>query len=267
MSNLLRTFLLPVLGLAALISAQDDKAKGQAPKAEAKPAVTVDDAATAADAAIKAVDAYLAEKKLDKSNARWRNLLPKFPDLTFDANSDYFWHMETDAGALKIRFYADTAPKHVANGIYLARAGFYDGITFHRIIPGFMAQGGCPNGDGRGNPGYAFAGEFNGSRKHTGPGMLSMANAGPSTDGSQFFLTFQPTPHLDGRHTLWGEVVDGKDALKALEGKGTPQGMLEKDKQPKIVRTWISVAPKAAKAEASKPIDKKPEAPKDGEKK
>ncbi len=267
MSNLLRTFLVPVLGLAALIPAQDDKAKGQAPKAETKPAATADDAATAADAAIKAVDAYLAEKKLDKTNARWRNLLPKFPELTFDANSDYFWHMETDAGTLKIRFFADTAPKHVANGIYLARAGFYDGLSFHRIIPGFMAQGGCPNGDGRGNPGYAFAGEFNGSRKHAGPGMLSMANAGPSTDGSQFFITFQPTPHLDGRHTLWGEVVDGKDALKALEGKGTPQGMLEKDKQPKITRTWVSVAPKAAKAEASKPIDKKPEAPKDGEKK
>jgi cyclophilin family peptidyl-prolyl cis-trans isomerase len=273
MTNLLRALFVPVLGLATLLPAQDDKAKGQEPKAqepkaeakpEAKPAPAADDAATAADKAVKAVDAFLAEKKLDKSNARWRNLLPKFPALEFDANSDYFWHMETDAGAVKIRFYADTAPNHVANGIYLARAGFYDGLTFHRIIPGFMAQGGCPNGDGRGNPGYAFAGEFNGSRKHTGPGMLSMANAGPGTDGSQFFITFQPTPHLDGRHTLWGEVV-----LKALEGKGSQanNGMLDKGKQVNIARTWISVAPKAAKAEASKPVEKAPEAPKDADKK
>ena len=278
MTNLLRALFVPVLGLATLLPAQDDKAKAQEPKAqepkaeakpEAKPAPAADDAATAADKAVKAVDAFLAEKKLDKANARWRNLLPKFPALEFDANSDYFWHMETDAGAVKIRFYADTAPNHVANGIYLARAGFYDGLTFHRIIPGFMAQGGCPNGDGRGNPGYAFAGEFNGSRKHTGPGMLSMANAGPGTDGSQFFITFQPTPHLDGRHTLWGEVVDGKDVLKALEGKGSQanNGMLDKGKQVKIARTWVSVAPKAAKAEASKPVEKAPEAPAGSDKK
>jgi cyclophilin family peptidyl-prolyl cis-trans isomerase len=283
MTKLLRALFVPVLGFATLLPAQDDKAKGQEPKAqepkaqepkaeakpEAKPAPAADDAATAADKAVKAVDAFLAEKKLDKSNARWRNLLPKFPALEFDANSDYFWHMETDAGAVKIRFYADTAPNHVANGIYLARAGFYDGLTFHRIIPGFMAQGGCPNGDGRGNPGYAFAGEFNGSRKHAGPGMLSMANAGPGTDGSQFFITFLPTPHLDGRHTLWGEVADGKDVLKALEGKGSQanNGMLDKGKQVKIARTWISVAPKAAKAEASKPVEKAPEAPKEADKK
>ena len=141
MTKLLRALFVPVLGLATLLPAQDDKAKGQEPKAqepkaqepkaeakpEAKPAPAADDAATAADKAVKAVDAFLAEKKLDKSNARWRNLLPKFPALEFDANSDYFWHMETDAGAVKIRFYADTAPNHVANGIYLARAGFYDG--------------------------------------------------------------------------------------------------------------------------------------------
>ncbi|MFN9704588.1 MAG: peptidylprolyl isomerase [Planctomycetota bacterium] len=274
MTNLLRVLFVPFLGLATLLPAQDDTAKGLAPKAqepkpEAKPAPAADDAFTAADKAVRAVDAFLAEKKLDKSNARWRNLLPKFPALEFDANSDYLWHMETDAGPVKIRFYADTAPNHVANGIYLARAGFYDGLTFHRIIPGFMAQGGCPNGDGRGNPGYAFAGEFNGSRKHTGPGMLSMANAGPGTDGSQFFITFQQTPHLDGRHTLWGEVVDGKDVLKALEGKGSQanNGMLDKGKQVKIARTWISVAPKAAKAEASKPVEKAPEAPKEADKK
>jgi cyclophilin family peptidyl-prolyl cis-trans isomerase len=99
--------------------------------------------------------------------------------------------------------------------------------------------------------------------------MLSMANAGPGTDGSQFFITFLPTPHLDGRHTLWGEVVDGKDVLKALEGKGSQanNGMLDKAKQVKIARTWVSVAPKAAKAEASKPVEKAPEAPAGSDKK
>ena len=135
---------------------------------------------------------------------------------------------------------------HVSSGIYLARLGYYDGLTFHRVIPRFMAQGGCPIGSGSGGPGYQFEGEFDAKVKHDKPGILSMANAGPGTDGSQFFLTFLPTPHLDGRHTVWGEVVDGKDTLKALEGKGREEnnGQLPRNDQIKIVRTWVQVAPK-----------------------
>jgi len=153
---------------------------------------------------------------------------------------------------------------HVASGIYLARLGFYDGLVFHRIIPGFMAQGGDPTGSGSGGPGYMMDGEFLGNKKHDKPGLLSMANTGrPRSDGSQFFLTFVPTPHLDGRHSIWGEVVEGMDAVKALEGKGSREnnGML---KTPlKIVKTWITTAAKKGAPATDKPTDK----PKEGDKK
>jgi peptidyl-prolyl cis-trans isomerase B (cyclophilin B) len=254
MSPMLRSLCIPFLGLCTLAVAQEgEKGKPQDPPKTEKQAPK--DAA-AGDAVIQAIDAYIAEKKIDKQG-NWKTKLPEPPKLTFDGSADYFWHVETEVGTVKIRYFADTAPIHVASGLYLARLGFYDGLGFHRIIPGFMAQGGCPQGDGRGGPGYQFKGEYQGTRKHTGPGMLSMANAGPGTDGSQFFLTFVPTPHLDGRHTLWGEVVDGKDTLKALEAKGTSanNGMLAKPI--KIVKTWISVE-KKAKAEAPA-ADKKEE--------
>jgi cyclophilin family peptidyl-prolyl cis-trans isomerase len=113
---------------------------------------------------------------------------------------------------------------HVSSTIYLTRLGFYDGSSFHRVITGFMAQGGDPLGNGTGGPGYQYGGEFSPSVKHDKGGLLSMANAGPGTDGSQFFLTFVPTPWLDGRHTIFGEVVSGQETLKALEKGGTQQG-------------------------------------------
>jgi cyclophilin family peptidyl-prolyl cis-trans isomerase len=113
---------------------------------------------------------------------------------------------------------------HVTNFIYLARLGFYDGLKFHRVITGFMAQGGCPLGNGSGNPGYGFGGEFSPGVKHDTPGLLSMANAGPGTDGSQFFLTFVPTPWLDGKHTIFGRVTEGLEVLKALEAAGSRSG-------------------------------------------
>jgi cyclophilin family peptidyl-prolyl cis-trans isomerase len=111
---------------------------------------------------------------------------------------------------------------HVSSTIYLSRLGFYDGITFHRVIPGFMAQGGDPLGNGRGGPGYKYAGEFDKRVKHDRPGLLSMANAGPGTDGSQFFLTFVPTPHLNGKHTIFGEVVEGMETVKEIERRRLP---------------------------------------------
>ena len=123
---------------------------------------------------------------------------------------------------------------HVSSTIYLTKLGFYDDLAFHRVITGFMAQGGCPLGTGTGSPGYSFGGEFDRSVRHDRPGLLSMANAGPNTDGSQFFLTFVATPHLDGKHTIFGEVVEGMDTVKKLEqagsDSGTPREALEIEK-------------------------------------
>jgi cyclophilin family peptidyl-prolyl cis-trans isomerase len=113
---------------------------------------------------------------------------------------------------------------HVTNFIYLSRLGFYDGLSFHRVITNFMAQGGDPLGTGGGGPGYQFGSEFDKNTRHDAGGKLSMANAGEGTDGSQFFLTFVPTPWLDGKHTLFGEVVEGMDVLKKLEAAGSQSG-------------------------------------------
>jgi len=133
-------------------------------------------------------------------------------------------HVSTGKGALVIRLMPETAPMHVTSFAYLARLGFYDGLSFHRVIPGFMAQGGCPRGDGAGGPGYVIDGEHDAQVRHDRRGLLSSANAGPGTDGSQFFLTFAPTPWLNGRHTIFGAVEDGIDVLERLEAAGTPGG-------------------------------------------
>jgi peptidylprolyl isomerase len=114
---------------------------------------------------------------------------------------------------------------HVSSTIYLTELGFYDDLTFHRVIPGFMAQGGDPTGTGAGNPGYKYDGEFEGEIGHSEAGTLSMANSGPGTDGSQFFLTFIPTPFLDGKHTVFGKVVtDLDDSLSKIEALGSRNG-------------------------------------------
>jgi cyclophilin family peptidyl-prolyl cis-trans isomerase len=122
----------------------------------------------------------------------------------------------TDLGDIVVELYADKAPATVNNFVFLAREGFYDGCTFHRVIKDFMVQGGDPTGTGRGGPGYRFADEFHPKLKHDGAGVLSMANAGPDTNGSQFFITHVATPHLDGRHAVFGRVVDGLDVVMAI---------------------------------------------------
>jgi peptidyl-prolyl cis-trans isomerase B (cyclophilin B) len=263
MNPLLRTVaVVPLFGLCTLLTAQEgEKGKPQdppPPKSEKATSQTPpkdqDSAALAKDPAIKAIDKFINEQKIDKNGSDWKQKLTQPPKVEFDANTDYFWHLDTDQGPLKIRYFADTAPVHVTSGIYLARLGFYDGLIFHRIIPGFMAQGADPTGTGGGGPGYKFGGEFVGDRKHDKPGILSMAHAGPGTDGSQFFLTFAPTPHLDGRHTIWGEVVEGKETLQALEKLGSQSGRVATP--PKITKSWISVAPKGKSADA-KPADAK----------
>jgi peptidyl-prolyl cis-trans isomerase B (cyclophilin B) len=126
---------------------------------------------------------------------------------------------------VKIKLMPDVAPMHTSSTIYLTQLGFYDDTVFHRVITGFMAQGGDPLGNGQGGPGYHYNGETNSDVKHDRPGMLSAANTGrPGSDGSQFFLTFAPTDWLDGKHAIFGSVVEGEDTLQALEQRGSQGG-------------------------------------------
>ena len=124
--------------------------------------------------------------------------------------------IETNLGTIKIELFEDLAPKTAGNFIDLIEKKFYDGVIFHRVIDGFMIQGGCPEGSGRGGPGYQIACEFGPGLKHDGEGILSMANAGPNTGGSQFFITLAATPWLDGRHAIFGKVVEGMDVVREI---------------------------------------------------
>lgn len=127
-----------------------------------------------------------------------------------------FATFDTDRGAIKVELYPDKAPLTVANFVNLAKRGFYDGLNFHRVIPDFMIQGGCPQGTGTGGPGYKFEDETKNGVAHE-RGVLSMANAGPNTNGSQFFITHVATPWLDGKHTVFGKVVSGIEAVDAVK--------------------------------------------------
>jgi len=136
------------------------------------------------------------------------------PPMVIDPGKHYTATIETEKGDLVLELFAADVPVTVNNFVFLAREGFYDGTTFHRVIPDFMAQGGDPTGTGAGGPGYSFADEFS---QHThGKGALSMANAGPGTNGSQFFITYKPQPHLDGKHSVFGQLTDGMDVLTQI---------------------------------------------------
>jgi cyclophilin family peptidyl-prolyl cis-trans isomerase len=124
--------------------------------------------------------------------------------------------LETTSGTIKLELFAEQTPMTVQNFIKLSKSGFYNGLIFHRVIDGFMIQGGCPRGDGSGGPGYTIKDEFVATLKHNVPGVLSMANAGPNTGGSQFFITLAPTPWLDGKHTVFGKVVEGMDVVRTI---------------------------------------------------
>ena len=141
------------------------------------------------------------------------------PERVIDPNKIYIATMKTDRGDITIELAAKEAPDTVNNFVYLSCVGFYDGLNFHRVIksPPFMIQGGDPKGDGTGGPGYRFKDEFSANHRHDGAGVLSMANAGPGTNGSQFFITLAPQPHLDNHHTVFGRVTDGMDAVRAVE--------------------------------------------------
>ncbi len=166
---------------------------------------------------------FTTSKNIDTSKPGWKSGLPAPPDADFSGEK-VTWNLQTTLGAIGIRLMPEVAPRHVTSTVYLTTLGFYDDVVFHRIIPEFMAQGGDPTGTGSGGPGYQYDGEFDPGVKHDRPGLLSMANAGHGTDGSQFFLTFVPTPWLDGKHTIFGAVETGMDVVQALEQKGTPSG-------------------------------------------
>ena len=137
------------------------------------------------------------------------------PPMKIDTGKQYTATIETEKGDLVLELFASDVPVTVNNFVFLAREGFYDGTTFHRVISGFMAQGGDPTGTGTGNPGYSFADEFTG---HThGVGALSMANAGPNTNGCQFFITYTPQHGLDGKHSVFGQLIEGMDVLERIK--------------------------------------------------
>jgi peptidyl-prolyl cis-trans isomerase A (cyclophilin A) len=136
---------------------------------------------------------------------------------------------DTSMGSFEVELFTDKAPLTVGNFMKLADKGFYNGLVFHRVIPNFMIQGGCPNGTGRGGPGYTIRDEFHKDLKHDSPGILSMANAGPNTGGSQFFITVTPTPWLDNHHSIFGKVAKGYDVVENIS-------KVQKDRQDKPLK-------------------------------
>lgn len=218
------------------------KAEG---KDEAKPAAPAE---KAKEMAVDQLKKFITENgaKIDKSQASWKTRLPKPPQLTFDANTDYFWTMKTNFGEIKIKYYADVAPQHVSSSMYLAELGFYDDLIFHRVLKGFMAQGGCPLGNGMGNPGYSVNLEVNPKVKHSKRGILSAARSqNVNSAGSQFFLTFKETSFLDNNYTVYGEIVSGIEVLDEFEKRGAAQEPGRPSETLKLEKSTISTAPKA----------------------
>jgi cyclophilin family peptidyl-prolyl cis-trans isomerase len=164
------------------------------------------------------------------------------PEMALDLYKDYHANLVTEKGTVRIRLFAEQAPETVNNFVFLAREGYFDGTTFHRVIEGFMAQGGDPTGTGTGGPGYSIRDEFHPNLRHDKPGILSMANRGPNTGGSQFFITHAATPWLDDRHAVFGEVVEGMEVVNALRERD-PQS----DREPgdRIERVQIEETPRA----------------------
>jgi cyclophilin family peptidyl-prolyl cis-trans isomerase len=165
------------------------------------------------------------------------------PEMALEPGKDYHANLVTEKGTVRIKLFAQEAPETVNNFVFLAREGYYDGTTFHRVIEGFMAQGGDPTGTGAGGPGYSIRDEFHPDRRHDKPGVLSMANRGPNTGGSQFFITHVATPWLDDRHAVFGEVVEGMDVVNALRERD-PQ----RDREPgdEIERVEIEETPRSS---------------------
>jgi peptidyl-prolyl cis-trans isomerase B (cyclophilin B) len=146
------------------------------------------------------------------NHKQWKNP----PEMQIDTSKSYQVNMKTVRGNIKLTLYPEFAPKTANNFVYLAQEGYYNGVTFHRVISNFMIQGGDPTGTGTGGPGYKFEDEVKGNPLRHEAGVISMANAGPNTNGSQFFITHSPQPHLDGKHTVFGKVIEGKDVVDSI---------------------------------------------------
>lgn len=175
--------------------------------------------------ALAAIDALIAAHPVDTSAPDWKLRVPRPAPIAFPADRTYYWLLFTSEGLMKIELLHEFAPRHVGATIYLTRLGFYDGLTFHRIIPKFMAQGGDPLGTGKGGPGFRYGGEFpRGAPRHNDRGVVSMANAGPRTDGSQFFILFDEQAELNDKHTVFGRLVEGLGTLRGMEMAGSSSG-------------------------------------------
>jgi cyclophilin family peptidyl-prolyl cis-trans isomerase len=241
--------------------AQGEKPKDDKDKADKAKA----DPITDSDPAVMALDAFA--KKVEKKGADWKTHLPEPPKQKFAAGRTYFWNLKTNKGGLKVELFPESAPMHVTSVIYLTRLGYYEDIIFHRVIKEFMAQGGDPTGTGSGGPGYLMDTEWDGKHTHDKAGVLSTANTGrPKSEGSQFFLTFGPTQTLDGKYTIYGQVVDGMDTLKALEACGKPRDPAPPTERLVIERAWITVTENKGdpKGEPKKGEPKKDEKKGDG---
>ena len=231
-NNLRAARLLLAVMVAALtcLSATAVSADDLASKPDAKADTKTDSSPDAkvdpnADPVLELIDSYIAALDIDKSEEDWKSRLPPPPRVTqFDPAKTYYWILETNRGTLKIKLFPEAAPLHVVSTIYLTQLGFYDDIKFHRIVTGFVVQGGDPTGTGNGGPGYLYGGEFDSDLVHSKKGIVSMANAGPNTDGSQFFITLEAAPSLNGQHTIFGEVEEGGPTLSKLGKAGTSRG-------------------------------------------
>ncbi len=216
-----KLWLVMVLGLLLLAACGEDEepvlvrsTPTRSPTATAQPAAVQPTAAAATQSAVATTQSTAAAPTAVPGTQPTRN--EGGPPMTVDAANNYVATMTTNHGAIVIELFPKEAPKTVHNFVTLSRDGFYDGVIFHRVIPNFMIQGGDPTGTGTGGPGYKFGDEFDSSLRFDKPGLLAMANSGPGTNGSQFFITTVPTPHLNDKHTIFGRVTDGQDVVEAI---------------------------------------------------
>ncbi len=241
-SSMLSLALFPLAGCTAEETTTNGTQEPTTSAAEATLEAEPTEDSPAADDSVHELTAkirkFIKDKAIDKSNSSWRTRLPTPPKLRFKPGVTVKWHLDTTEGDIVITLMPEVAPMHVSSTMYLSELGFYDDLTFHRILPNFMAQGGCPLGSGMGNPGYKFGGEISRDAKHVGPGILSAANTGrPNSDGSQFFLTFVSTPWLDGKHTVYGKVSEGLDIVKKLESFAGTQANGGRPKKKVLINT------------------------------
>ena len=204
-------------GAPAKPAARTDRAQPRKKKQAARNRATILGIAAAAIVILLLIWAFVwgpLSKQEDQAAPRLSWSEP--PAMAIDTTKEYYATIVTEIGEIKIQLFADKAPKTVNNFVFLARQGYYDNTTFHRVIAGFMAQAGDPTGTGTGGPGYTFEDEFHPDLRHNGPGVLSMANRGANTNGSQFFITYSAQEQLDGAHAVFGQVVEGMEVATSL---------------------------------------------------